>query len=134
MAGTVDVSTGLTLTFGTTSYAAEITGVSADGAEVPVLDTSHMGTTGARTKRFGDLHDEGTLDVTIHFNPDTEPPLGTEETITVTFPVPSGGSTGATAAGTGGISSRNWTAELEETLAGGFTITWTDDVTWTNST
>lgn len=133
MAGTVDVGTGLTITFGTTSYAAEITGANFDGANVPVIDTSHMGTTGARTKRFGDLIDEGQVRVQIHFNPNAQPPMGTEETVTITFPIPSGDTNGATAAGTGGITERGMEVPLEDKMVGEYTITWTDDVTWTDS-
>lgn len=128
-----DVGTGFTATFGTTSYAAEIVSADFDGAEVAVLDTAHMGTTGARTKRFGDLKEEGSVRIRIHFNPNQQPPLGTAETVTFTFPIPSALTNGATAAGQGGISAWSASIPLEDLMSAEFTVTWTDDVTWTDA-
>lgn len=132
----VDVGTGTTVVLGTTAYAAEITGVSGDGTEVPVLDTTHMTTTGSRDKMTGDLIDEGSVSVDIHFDPNLENtiPFGTTQTCTITFPIPSGGSAGATASGGAALTSRDWDAPLEDKMTGSYTITWLGAVTWADST
>ena len=133
MAGTVDVVTGFTLTFGTTSYAAEILGVSYDGHEVAKLKTSHMGTTGYHTYRFGDLKEGGELTVRVHFNPNDELPTGTEETVTGTFAVPSGLTNGATMQFLGGIMRGKFDLELEEVMTGEIVVSVHDDVTWADA-
>src|SRR5690606_32763226 len=117
-----DVGTGTTITFGTSSYAAEITGVTINGEEVPVIDISHMGTTGTRAKMLGDLKENVTLDVQVNFDPDEPPPIGSSETITVTFPIPSGSTNGATRAGTGAIVSHSEEVPLEDKMTGTYRV------------
>lgn len=129
-----DVGTGTTIVFGTSSFAAEVLQINGENVSRAVIDTSHMGTTGARTKMPGDLHDEGEVTMNIAFNPNNEIPVDAAvETITITFPVPSGDSNGATAAGSGFISGYSWTDPLEDKMTADITITWADDVTWTDS-
>jgi hypothetical protein len=124
-----DVGTGATMTFGTSSYSADILSISGGEASVPVVDTTHMGTTNSRTAMFGDLVTEGEIEVQIAFDPDEPPPLGTSETVTLTFPIPSGSMNGATFSGTGGISKRTYEVPLEDRITGTYTVSWLDEVT-----
>lgn len=133
MAGTVDVGTGTTITHGTTSYAIEILNVDGEVSRA-VVDTTHMGTTGARTKRVSDLYDPGSITVRAHLNPDEEAPYySAEETVTVTFPVPSGLTNGATVAATGAVSRFSWSSPLEDKMTCTYTVTFMDDLTWANA-
>lgn len=134
MAGTTDVAvaTGLTITFGTTSYAGEIIGCNLTGVSRTVIDTSHMGTTGARTKAAGKLYEPGTLEVSVNWKPDAQPPITTaEETITLTFP--STKANGATLVAPGFVSAFSGSFPLEEKMTGSFTIQLTDDHAWTDA-
>jgi len=110
MAGaSVNVGTGTTLTAGTSGWTAELLSLDLNGIAREAIETSHSGTAAAgagkhanRTYIPGDLADPGSLDVTFHFNPDTEPPIDQPaETWTVAFPLVSGDSTPASWAASG---------------------------------
>lgn len=133
MAIVADVGTGATLTFGTSSYATQILSVSYGGFEVPVVDTTYMGTTGYRTYIFGDLKEGGELTVSINYGPDEPIPAGTKETVTLTFPIPAGLTNGATMAFSGGIRGGGFDLPLEDKMTGQFTIKVMDDVTFTDA-
>ena len=78
---------GVTIAFGTSSFTAEITNFTPPGTSRESIGTSHAATEDAKTFMPGDLVDNGELSLTIHFNPDLEPPVdGPAETITITFP------------------------------------------------
>lgn len=124
-----DIGTGASLTLGTSGTTFEILSISGNDASVPVIDTTHLGSTTQRSKMTGELIDHGTVDVEILFDPDDPPPLGVTETITVTFPLPSGQSTAADYSGSASITSRNWTVPLEDRMTGSFTITWLGAIT-----
>lgn len=130
-----DVFTGATVVFGTSGFSAEILGSTLPGASRPVIDTTHLGTTVARTKMPGDLIDWGQFEFELQFDPDNEPPLDqVAETITVTFPTPAGGLTGATWAFTGFIQNYNATFTLEEKMLATVSLEISGDITWTAST
>ena len=87
----MDIGTGTTVTFATTVFAPQVTNVSWDGISREAIDSSHMGTTGARTSVAGDLYDPGELTLEIWFV--TSEVSGAKEmwtkpseTITVTYP------------------------------------------------
>ncbi len=125
-----DSAQGTTITFGTSSYSAQVTSVSRTGNTRTALKTSHLGTTGAHTYIPSDLIEEGQLDVEIIYDPDLPPPLSAvAETITLTFPVPSGLTNGATHSGTGFLIEKNYELPLDDLMVGGYTIQWGDDVT-----
>ena len=131
-AATADVGTGCTITHGTTSYAAVITGISGEVSRT-VVETTDMSTTGARTRRVGDLYDPGTLTIQTILDPEEEAPYTTaEETITVTFPIKAGDSTGATCVGSGAVSNFSWGAQVEELMTASYTVQFTDDLVWTD--
>lgn len=133
-----DVGTQTTVTFGTSSFSAQITAVNGQAFERAVLDASHMGlaANAYRLKVPGDLIDAGGFTASILFDPNSQPPINAApETITVTFPIPAGGSSGATLAGTGFVSSWTWTAPLDELMSAEMTIVWSGATgpAWTDS-
>ncbi len=130
-----DVFTGTTLTFGTSGFTCELLGATLPGANRPAINTSHAGTTDAHTKIPGKLIDWGQLEFEFNFDSDVEPPLdGAVETVTITFPVPSGGTTGATVVGSGFFVGFTMTGANEEKMTATATIEWSGDLTWTDST
>lgn len=143
MAGAdVDVSTGLTLTFGTTGFSMQITSVNWTGANREPKATSHMGTaapsageTGNMTFIPGDLSDPGELQFTGHFKTNEQPPLDSAaETVTLAWPLASGDATNATLAGTGFLTSFEVTADLDEVMEASGSLKFSGNLTWTDST
>lgn len=96
MAGTpVDVSTGITIVFGTSGFTAEVLDVAQSGVSRKSIDVSHMGTAAPGAGKYGNmpfiagrLSDAGELTLDLHYNPDTLPPIDlVEEVVTLTFPL-----------------------------------------------
>ena len=84
---TVDVGTGCTIVFGTSAWSAEITDFNPPSMTRETIDTTHQGTTGARTHDVTDLYDGGEFSMEVHLDPNNEPPIGgAMETVTITFP------------------------------------------------
>jgi hypothetical protein len=81
-----------TITF-STGFCAEVLSVTWDGLERAAIDTTHMtSSSGWMTAIPSDLKNPGQLTVELLANPSTSPPISSSaETITVTFPIPSGG-------------------------------------------
>ena len=130
-----DLGTGTTIVFGTSGFTAEILSLGSGGVSRDSYDTTDMATTGSMTKSPKKLVDEGTIDIEFAFDPNLQPPIsGPTETVTITFPVPAGGSTGATLIGSGFITDFSWSAELEERMTASATLTWADTPAWTAST
>lgn len=103
-----DTGHGATLTFGTTSWAGWIRGVPTSLAiSRPVVNVSHLGTSGQQETMVGDLEELGELEFDVLFSAKTGLPATSTapETITVTLPLqPTGGAvTAANIAGTGVI-------------------------------
>jgi hypothetical protein len=97
-----DIGNGTSVTFGTSSFSASLMSVTWGGITRPAIQTSHLGTTTAHTFMPDDLYDGGDITLSIQYNPNTQPPIsGAAETVTVTYPVPSGSSNGATHAFSG---------------------------------
>ena len=96
---------GATLAFGTTStFTPKYTSIGGFEASRESLDTSHLLTTGARTKTGGDLFDVGSFSAPFFFEPDetatgedcafdqimfTSGEVKGSEAITITYPHPS---------------------------------------------
>ena len=92
----IDIGTGVAITF-STGFLAQITSVDFSGISRESVDTSHMGTVGAHTHMPVDLIENGSLDIEIHFDPDTTPPINAvAETVVVTFPLGAGQTSAAT--------------------------------------
>ena len=66
------------------SFFAQITSVSWSGMERASIETTHMGTTGAKTFAPDDLYDAGGVDVELLFDPALSPSLDAAGTATVT--------------------------------------------------
>ncbi len=130
--GVPDVGTGAAITFAS-GYFGEITGFSMDGMERPSIDTTHLGTTNARTFIPGDLYDPGELAVELQFDTQTLPPFSaTAETVTVTFPLTSGGTT-TTWAASGFLTSFNYDVPLEDLNTASATVKLSGQVTVTTN-
>ena len=86
----IGVGTGATIAFGTSNFTASVSSISHGGISRPALDSSHLGTTVARTFVPGDLYDGGEITLSILFDPAaTQPPIsGVAETITIDFGTP----------------------------------------------
>ena len=114
-----DVGTGTTAVFGTSSFAMNVTNVSGGDMTRAVIDSTHMGTTGERTKIFGDLFDPGSIELELALDPEDQPPI--------TFP------STATLAGTGATTAWSWNSPLEDKMTATMTFTWDGETgpTWT---
>jgi len=119
-----DVGTGTTITWGTSSFTANVTGVRKSGESRPSVDTTHMSST-SRTFMPGDLVDYGSIEVDIEYDPDQSPPITAAiETFTITFPLPAGQSTAGYLAGTGFITDQDVDIPLEDKMTASFTLKW----------
>ena len=108
-----DVTTGATVVFGTSAFSAELLSIGLPSMARGTVDTSHMGTTVALTHLPVDLIEWGELELELNFDPDEEPPLsGAAETVTITFPTPAGGASGATISTKGSSAARELTPAL----------------------
>lgn len=129
---------GLTVTYATNSYTAELTGFEQGTIEVPVLDSSHLGSTGWRSKIFGKLKEPGTLSMDVWADPDVWDDLlseiGTSDTVTITFPVVGAQSSGATIAGSGALVSAQMTGSTDELITGTVVVAWAGSQTVTPGT
>lgn len=89
---------GATLAFGTTTaWAPDYTSIGSMSLERPALDSSHLGTTGVRTKLPGDLYELSPFTASFFFEPEaSDNPFDTllfdtgvgaaAETISLTYP------------------------------------------------
>lgn len=99
--------TGLTVTFSSSALTLEITGISGIEVGIEKIDVTHYGTTDYREYIFTQL--KSAPDITLAVLVDQadlfEEHITTAapETITITFPTPEGGISGATIVGTGKI-------------------------------
>lgn len=93
-----DTGFGADVTFGTQGFDPDWRTIDPPEETIEDVNTSHLGTTGGyETYMAGDLIEGGELSGTAIFDPDDQPTIGgAAETITLTFPTPAGGSSGAT--------------------------------------
>lgn len=113
---TTGVGTGASVEFTTTTgpYSGDVTSFTVDGEEIPVIDMATLSDTGYRKKVFGKLKEPPQITVNINYNPADKPPIGTEDTITITWPDSS------TLTGTGAFISRSAETPLEDKMTGTF--------------
>jgi hypothetical protein len=136
MSATVDVGTGASVTF-SSGFFAEIANLDWSGITREAIETSHMGTAAPSAGEFGnktfipgDLSDPGSLDVELHFNPDTIPPIdGAAETVTLQFAASDGDTTGASWAGSGFLTDCGAAIPLEDKMTMSATIKFTGNIT-----
>lgn len=87
-----------------TTFTAKYRQIGAIPRNVEVIDDTHLGTTGYREKRAGDLIDVDPIDCEIFANPGKEVPLGKVATITITYPPGPGQTNGPVFTASGFIS------------------------------
>ena len=137
----VDLGTGTTIVFGTSGFTAEITDISWSGISREIIDTTHLGTSpasgseiGSKTFLAGDLTDPGEISLEGHFDPDQIPPLeAAAETVTITFPLPVGGTTAATWAASCQLTSYDPSIPLEDKMTFSATLKVVGPITVTAS-
>jgi hypothetical protein len=133
-----DTGNTATIAFATSGFTANYHRIGGTEQERPAIKTSHLGTTNTETYIPGDLIEPGEFEVEFEFDPNNQPPItAVAETVTVTFPTPTGGSAGATLAGTGFVT--KWkSADLanNELMVASATVQWDGltEPTWTDST
>jgi hypothetical protein len=129
----VDLGTGASVTFGTSGFTANYTELRLPGMSRPVIKTSHLGTTTADTFTPGDLVDFGEFEMDLQWDPDDFPPIDqVAETITLTFPLSSGGSTAAKFQFTGFAHNFSGAVPHEELMTGSLTVKISGDITDTD--
>lgn len=80
------IGTGATVVFSAaTGFLAQPTSISHSGIERPAVDTTHLGTTAARTFKSGELYDPGEVTVALLLDPTTAPPIISTATGTLTI-------------------------------------------------
>jgi len=126
----IDIGTGATVGFGTSSFSANITGININGISRGVVDTTHLGTTTARTFIPTDLIDAGEFELEIQHDVSKYPPIkGAAETITLTYPLSTGGTTAGSYSFTGFATNYDANIPLEELQTGTLTIKISGDIT-----
>lgn len=109
------ITTSGTITF-STGFFAKILSLAWSGIERGAVDTSHLGTTTARTFIPTNLYDAGELEVELIFEAETTPPItGAAETVTVTVASDGAGGT-STWAASGFLTGFEFTGTLEEMM------------------
>lgn len=89
-----DQGHGISVTFsGATGFIANLRGVRWGGSELPVVDDTHFGTTGARAFSPGSLPDHGEVELSMLFDPTKTPPVNTGATGTLAITWSDTGST-----------------------------------------
>jgi hypothetical protein len=121
-----DTGNTATIVFGTSAFTAKYHEIGASEQEVPKIKDSHLGTTVKETCQPGDLYDPGEVDCEFQYVAGVNPPIGgAPETVTITYPVPTGKTTGATLAGTAFIRKRKSSSlKNNELLIGSYTLCW----------
>ena len=136
--GVPDDGLGATLTLGTSTWEANavITSITPDAITREALDTTHLGTTTAKTFIPTDLRDNGGF--SVEFIADAAntvcPPMSTAETVTITYPPPSGSTNGATISGSAFcVEYTPQSAAPGELMKGSAKWKWTGNITFTAS-
>ena len=119
-----DIGTGITIVFATTGFSCELIDIDSPEASRDAVETTHQGTTVARTFMPQDLVRWGSLDITFAFDPDTDPPIDEPaESITITWP------DADTWIFSGFMTNYRGSAALNDKMTGTATFTVTGDVT-----
>jgi hypothetical protein len=120
-----DTGNSATIVFGTSGFTAKYHEIGGCEQEIPKIQDSHLGTVNWATTQPGDLKDPGEIECEFQWSADAQPPIGTVETVTITYPLSGAHTVGATLAGTGYICKRKSSALKNNTLLiGNFTFCW----------
>ncbi len=131
-----ELGTGATLTFVTSGYSANLISTTLPSFSRPVIDVTHLGTTGGRDTKAGDLYEVGTATAVFQVDHDDPPPYtAVDEVIRWTLPQSTGETTPSKEEGTGRVTNVEYG---EITVDGLMTVTltmsFTGDWTQTDST
>ena len=130
-----DEGSGATLTIGTTGVSLDITSIASGGVSREALETTNLGTTNGKTFIPGDTYDPGEITVQFQTDPDVQAPFSNAaETITITYPVPTGETNGATEASSGFVTS--WdpgSCEVDSIMMGSCTIKRTGNLSFADA-
>lgn len=131
-----DVGTGATITF-ESGICATIDSIEWSGFARGFGETTHLGTTGGREFKPGDLYDPGSLTVSMRWSKDQNFVNiidNVPATLTLTFPQQAGESTPTTLAGSAFMTSMGGTIPLEEVMTCRAEIKFSGDLTFTPAT
>lgn len=118
-----DVGTGTTIVFATSAFTADVLSINGNDISRPSIDVTKMASSAYREFIPGKLVDGGSIEVEALFDPDNQPPVDqAAETITITFPIPAGGLTGATFVFVGYVETWSWADPLEDRMTATMTI------------
>lgn len=94
--------TGASISFGTSGFAADLISLTLPEFTREAIETTHLGTTGAKTFKSAKLYTVGDIAATFDHDPsETNMVTQDAETITITYPLQSGEATAKTLAFTG---------------------------------
>lgn len=115
---------GFTIEFADSGFTAEIIGASRSGRERKAIDSTHMTSTNGWGTFFpSDVKRAGQLTLQILYDPDEDIPLEEPaEEITITYPIPAGGSAGATEVVEGFIVTYDEEIPLEDRMTASVTV------------
>ena len=138
----VDSGVGTTVTFGTSGFTANVESIRWNGIARNAIPTFHLGTAAPGANKFGNktfipsrLSDPGELQMSVHFNPQTNPPIdGLAETVTITFPKAPADSTPAIWSATGFVTAYDLTDEMEAAMMANMTVKISGNVTMVDAT
>ena len=134
MAGIAAVGTGTVLTISGVVLTVDRLSVGMSGISRESIETTHLGTSNARTFIPSDLYDPGSLEVSFHLDSTTPATTMAVETIMIdaalswTLVMDEGGDW----AGNGFITDFSWDLPLEELATGTFTLKCTGGITTAN--
>lgn len=119
----MDVGTGIAVAFGTSGFTAELLAVNGNDISRTDIDVTHMGSATYMEFQPSKLLNGGSVDIELGFDPDAQPPIDQPpETITITFPLPSGGISPATLVFTGYVNTWSFAVPLEDKMTATATI------------
>lgn len=123
----IDLGTGATVVFTTTTHAMSWTSMSLGEHSIEMVDTSHLGSSGFRSAIGGDLKAPGETTFEFLFDTENAPAVtNVAETVTITFPQSAENTTSAaTYAGTGVVRSVTFpTLGVDELQTGTLVVAW----------
>jgi hypothetical protein len=132
-----DSAQGATLVAGTSSSfttAVKPRTLTVEGKSIALLETTTLSTTGTKTAVKADLFEREKVNVTIFYDPNEPPPVGISETWTLTYPIPTGMTNGATKAGTAVCTREGHSLMGDVLMEGDFTIEFTGATTNADAT
>lgn len=122
---------GTTLTFST--FTAEIISLDGFSIQQDSIERTNLASTGGWREFCPGLKDAGEVSLEINFDPDEDVPHSIEDTLTITWPLPSGATTPATWSCLAHLSSYEPSATLEENLSASVTFKLSGQPTFVDS-